>query len=74
MASGAGFSCVWCASASRNIVKDHVGALAERKHLTRHGAGRGAWYAPGRIGNAVRSHFARIAFTGIVADGGTQYR
>jgi Fic family protein len=32
--------------ASRNTVKDHVRALADRKHLTRHGAGRGAWYAP----------------------------
>ena len=33
--------------ASRNTVKDHVRALADRMHLTRHGAGRGAWYAPG---------------------------
>jgi Fic family protein len=33
--------------ASRNTVKDHVRALTDRKHLTRHGAGRGAWYAPG---------------------------
>jgi Fic family protein len=32
--------------ASRNTVKDHVRGLADRKHLTRHGAGRGAWYAP----------------------------
>jgi predicted HTH transcriptional regulator len=32
--------------ASRNTVKDHVRALADRKQLTRHGAGRGAWYAP----------------------------
>jgi Fic family protein len=32
--------------ASRNTVKDHVRTLADRKHLTRHGAGRGAWYAP----------------------------
>ena len=33
--------------ASRNTIKDHVRALADRKHLTQHGAGRGAWYAPG---------------------------
>jgi Fic family protein len=33
--------------ASRNTVKDHVRTLTDRKHLTRHGAGRGAWYAPG---------------------------
>jgi Fic family protein len=32
--------------ASRNTVKDHVRALTDRKHLARHGAGRGAWYAP----------------------------
>jgi Fic family protein len=32
--------------ASRNTVKDHVRTLTDRKHLTRHGAGRGAWYAP----------------------------
>jgi predicted HTH transcriptional regulator len=32
--------------ASRNTVKDHVRALTDRKQLTRHGAGRGAWYAP----------------------------
>jgi Fic family protein len=32
--------------ASRNTVKDHMRMLADRKHLTRHGAGRGAWYAP----------------------------
>jgi Fic family protein len=31
--------------ASRNTVKDHVRALTDRKHLTRHGAGRGTWYA-----------------------------
>jgi len=35
------------AGASRNTVKDHVRALTARKHLMRHGAGRGAWYAPG---------------------------
>jgi DeoR/GlpR family transcriptional regulator of sugar metabolism len=33
--------------ASRNTIKDHVRALADRRHLTRHGASRGAWYAPG---------------------------
>jgi DNA-binding Lrp family transcriptional regulator len=33
--------------ASRNTIKDHVRTLTDRKHLTRHGAGRGAWYAPG---------------------------
>jgi Fic family protein len=33
--------------ASRNTVKDHVRTLTDNKHLTRHGAGRGAWYAPG---------------------------
>jgi len=33
--------------ASRNTIKDHVRALTARRHLTRHGAGRGAWYAPG---------------------------
>jgi Fic family protein len=32
--------------ASRNTVKDHVRTLTDRRHLTRHGAGRGAWYAP----------------------------
>jgi Fic family protein len=32
--------------ASRNTIKDHVRTLTDRKHLTRHGAGRGAWYAP----------------------------
>jgi hypothetical protein len=35
------------AGASRNTVKDHVRALTARKHLTRRGAGRSAWYAPG---------------------------
>lgn len=30
---------------SRNTIKDHVTALAEKGHLTRHGAGRGTWYA-----------------------------
>ena len=33
--------------ASRNTIKDHVRALKDRQRLTRHGAGRGAWYAPG---------------------------
>ena len=32
--------------ASRNTIKDHVRSLTVGKHLTRHGAGRGAWYAP----------------------------
>ncbi len=32
--------------ASRNTVKDHVRRLAANGHLSRHGAGRGAWYAP----------------------------
>lgn len=32
--------------ASRNTIKDHVRALTDQKHLTRHGAGRGVWYAP----------------------------
>lgn len=30
---------------SRNTIKDHVAALAEKGHLKRHGAGRGTWYA-----------------------------
>jgi Fic family protein len=33
--------------ASRNTIKDHVSALTEHQLLTRHGAGRGAWYALG---------------------------
>jgi len=32
--------------ASRNTVKDHIRQLTVKQHLTRHGAGRGAWYAP----------------------------
>ena len=32
--------------ASRNTIKDHVRALTRNGHLARHGAGRGAWYAP----------------------------
>jgi len=32
--------------ASRNTVKDHVRRLTVHQRLTRHGAGRGAWYAP----------------------------
>lgn len=32
--------------ASRNTIKDHVRALTDRRHLTRHGAGRGVWYTP----------------------------
>ena len=31
--------------ANRNTIKDHVAALTRNRHLTRHGAGRGAWYA-----------------------------
>jgi Fic family protein len=30
---------------SRNTVKVHLRVLADQRHLTRHGAGRGAWYA-----------------------------
>ncbi len=30
---------------SRNTVKDHLKALTASGHLTRHGAGRGTWYA-----------------------------
>ena len=30
---------------SRNTVKDHIKALTDNGHLTRHGAGRGTWYA-----------------------------
>lgn len=30
---------------SRNTVKGHVSALTQQGHLTRHGAGRGTWYA-----------------------------
>jgi predicted HTH transcriptional regulator len=37
--------------ASRNTIKDHVRALTDRQHLTRHGAGRGAWYAPNWVAN-----------------------
>lgn len=33
--------------ASRNTIKGHVRVLTDQKHLTRHGAGRGAWYALG---------------------------
>ena len=32
--------------ASRNTIKDHLKALTRNGRLTRHGAGRGAWYAP----------------------------
>ena len=32
--------------ASRNTIKDHVRSLTRSGHLTRHGAGRGTWYAP----------------------------
>lgn len=30
---------------SRNTIKAHVSALAEKGHLIRHGAGRGTWYS-----------------------------
>jgi Fic family protein len=30
---------------SRNTIKDHVSTLTDKGHLTRHGAGRGVWYA-----------------------------
>ena len=30
---------------SRNTIKGHVAALAKNGRLTRHGAGRGAWYS-----------------------------
>jgi Fic family protein len=33
------------AGANRNTVKDHIAALTRNGHLTRHGAGRGTWYA-----------------------------
>ena len=32
-------------NSSRNTVKDHIKALTDKGHLTRHGAGRGTWYA-----------------------------
>lgn len=31
--------------ASRNTIKDHIRALHDAGHLTRHGAGRGSWYS-----------------------------
>ena len=31
--------------ANRNTIKDHIKALTAGGHLTRHGAGRGTWYA-----------------------------
>jgi Fic family protein len=30
---------------SRNTIKDHIAALADKSHLVRHGAGRGTWYS-----------------------------
>ena len=30
---------------NRNTIKDHIKALVEAGHLTRHGAGRGTWYS-----------------------------
>jgi Fic family protein len=32
---------------NRNTVKDHIKALTDVGHLTRHGAGRGTWYSLG---------------------------
>ncbi len=32
--------------ANRNTIKDHLKALTRDGRLTRHGAGRGTWYAP----------------------------
>ena len=32
--------------ASRNTIKGHLKALTRDGRLTRHGAGRGTWYAP----------------------------
>jgi Fic family protein len=32
-------------SANRNTIKDHLAALTDKGHLTRHGAGRGVWYS-----------------------------
>ena len=31
--------------ANRNTVKDHMSRLTKAGHISRHGAGRGAWYA-----------------------------
>ncbi len=31
--------------ASRNTIKDHVATLTDNRHIVRHGAGRGTWYA-----------------------------
>jgi predicted HTH transcriptional regulator len=30
---------------SRNTIKDHIKALTDAGHLSRHGAGRGTWYS-----------------------------
>jgi predicted HTH transcriptional regulator len=30
---------------SRNTLKDHFRSLVEKGHLTRHGTGKGSWYA-----------------------------
>jgi predicted ArsR family transcriptional regulator len=30
---------------SRNTIKDHITALTDAGHLSRHGAGRGTWYS-----------------------------
>jgi DeoR/GlpR family transcriptional regulator of sugar metabolism len=31
--------------ASRNTLKDHFRSLVEKRQLTRHGTGKGSWYA-----------------------------
>jgi Fic family protein len=31
--------------ASRNTLKDHFRSLVKKRHLTRHGSGKGSWYA-----------------------------
>jgi Fic family protein len=31
--------------ASRNTLKDHLRGLVEKRHLARHGTGKGSWYA-----------------------------
>jgi hypothetical protein len=30
---------------SRNTLKEHFRSLVEKQHLTRHGTGKGSWYA-----------------------------
>ena len=31
--------------ASRNTLKDYFRSLVEKRHLTRHGTGKGSWYS-----------------------------